>query len=246
MRGEPRRFFFAHVQKAAGTSLFGQLQREFPRAALYPDPSDAAPMPAPILFVSHLEARYRLRRDDIRVVTGHFPLRTTEVLGDPFTTMTVVREPVERTLSFLRHHRRRNTEDAGRSLEEIYEDPIRFHGLVENNMVKMFSLTPDEMTAGDGLMTHVRDFGPERRARAREGLESVDVLGLDTDYPAFVGELSTRFGWDLGEVMTSNRTEPVDVPASFRRRIAADNEADVELFEFATELHARRRSGGDA
>jgi len=26
-----RRFFFAHVQKAAGTSLFIQLQREFER-----------------------------------------------------------------------------------------------------------------------------------------------------------------------------------------------------------------------
>ncbi len=236
-----RRFFFAHVQKAAGTSLFVQLQREFDRPQIYPDPSDEVPGPAPILFVSHLRERYRARRDEIRVVTGHFPLRTGELLGDDFATMTVVREPVERTLSFLRHHRRKTPSDAHRPLEELYDDPIRFHGMIENNMVKMFSLSPEEMTAGDGLMTHVRDFGPDRLARAKEGLASVDVMGLDVHFDDFVAELDTRFGWDLGVPMHANRTEPDDVPESFRRRIAADNADDIELFDFAREIHAARR-----
>src|SRR5207244_5658466 len=117
MTAERRRFFFAHVQKAAGTSLFVQLQRHFERDEIYPDASDMTPGPAPILFVSHLCDRYRVRRDRIRVVTGHFPLRASELLGDDFVTLTVVRDPVERTLSFLRHHRHRTPAGAGRSLE---------------------------------------------------------------------------------------------------------------------------------
>ena len=40
------------------------------------------------------------------MVTGHFPLCTTELLGGAFTTFTVLRDPVERTLSYLRHHRK--------------------------------------------------------------------------------------------------------------------------------------------
>jgi hypothetical protein len=236
-----RRFFFAHVQKAAGTSLFIQLQRHFERDEIYPDPSDKVPGPAPILLVSHLRERYQARRDRIRVVTGHFPVRASELLGDDFVTLTVVREPVERTLSFLRHHRQRTPADADRSLEEIYDDPVRFHGLIRNNMVKMFSLSPEEMLAGDGLMTFVPDFTPARLDEAKARLEQIDVLGIDVRFPDFVDELNTRFDWRLGAPTHANRTERDDVPASFRRRIAQDNAADVELFAFAQDLYERRR-----
>ncbi len=49
--------------------------------------------------------RWKARRDEIRVVTGHFPLCVTELLDADFATFTVLRDPVERTLSYLRHHR---------------------------------------------------------------------------------------------------------------------------------------------
>jgi hypothetical protein len=241
MTDDPRRFFFAHVQKAAGTSLFAQLQRHFDRNQIYPDASDDFARPAPVLLVSHLRERYRIRRNEIRIVTGHFPVRASELLGDEFITLSVVREPVERTLSFLRHHQRRTPVDAERSLEELYDDPIRFHGLIHDNMVKMFSLSPQEMIAGDGLMTHVHDFTPGRLDRAKAGLAEIDVLGLDVHFSEFVDELSARFAWDLGAPMHANRTEPDDVAPSFRRRIAADNAADVELFDFARHLYAERR-----
>ncbi len=237
-----RRFFFAHVQKAAGTSLFVQLRRHFEPSEIYPDSSDRIPGPAPVLFVSHLRERYRVRRDRIRIVTGHFPVRTTELLGDDFVTMSVVRDPVERTLSYLRHHRLRTVADGDRPLEEVYEDPIRFHGLIHNNMVKMFSLTPEEMVAGDGLMTHLDDFGAVRVQRAKDQLERIDVLGIDEDYQRFVDEISIRFGWRLGPAPHANRTQSDGAPKSFRRRIAEDNAADVELFAFARELHGRRRA----
>lgn len=241
MTVDERRFFFAHVQKAAGTSLFVQLQRHFERDEIYPDPSDKIPGPAPTVFVSHLRDRYRVRRDRIRIVTGHFPVRASELLGDDFITLTVVRDPVERTLSFLRHHRRRTPADADRPLEALYDDPIRFHGLIHNNMVKMFSLTPEEMVAGDGLMTHVKDFTAARLEQAKQGLAGVDVMGIDTQFHDFVDELGTRFGWRLGAPSHTNRTEPHEVAKAFRRRIEEDNAADVELFAFALELDSQRR-----
>ena len=244
MKRRPRRFFFAHVQKAAGTSLFAQLRRHFDRDEIYPDPSDNVPGPAPVLFVSHLQARYAVRRGRIRVVTGHFPIRVTEVLDDEFVTLSVLRDPVDRTLSFLRHHRLRTPADAHRSLEEIYSDPIRFHGLIHNNMVKMFSLSPGEMALGDGLMTHVKDFSTARFEEAKQRLASVDVLGIDSHFDAFLDELVARFGWRLGQMMHANRTPADDVSASFRRRIARDNAADVELFVYAQQLCAQRRRTG--
>jgi hypothetical protein len=246
MTEDPRRFFFAHVQKAAGTSLYRQLQRHFEGGQIYPHPSEYGAGPTRNLLVSQLCDGYRIRRDRIRIVTGHFPVRSRELLGDDFITLTVVRDPVERTLSYLRHHRRRTPADAARPLEELYEDPIRFHGLIHNNMVKMFSLSPEEMMAGDGLMTHVEDFTPSRVERAKDELAKVDVLGLDVHFAEFVDELSARFGWRLGAPDHANRTEPADAAQSFRRRIAADNAADCELFAFACDLYAERRRNAGA
>ena len=248
------RFFFAHVQKAAGTSLSVRLKREFRREQIYPDASDADTAPAdgdagprfprlgPTLLVSRLLERYAVRRDEIRIVTGHFPLRTAELLGDEFRTLTLLREPVERTLSSLRHLQARTPADRDRPLEELYDDPVRYHGLIHNHMVKMFSLSPEEILAGDGVMARVEVFTPARLAEAKSRLGGVDVLGLHDQLDEFCDELTERFGWRLGSDVHANRTEPVEVAASFRARIAADNAADAELYEHARTLWATRRA----
>ena len=249
------RFFFVHVHKAAGTSLLLRLRRHFAREQLYPDDSDVAAAVgddgsprlhlAPTLFVSHLLERYRARRDRIVLVAGHFPLRTTELLGDPFMTLTLVREPVERILSSLRHHRELTPGDHDRPLEELYDDPIRFHGMLHNHMVKMFSLSPEEIRVGDGMMTHVEQFTPRRLEEAKQRLTGVDVLGLHDHVDEMCVQLSDRFGWRLGTSVHANFTEPVAVAESFRRRIAADNALDADLYEYARDLWSARRRAGN-
>jgi len=232
---EPRRFFFVHVQKTAGTALWRRLKEQFTPAEVYPGPGDGEP-PDTVLSVEHLRARWKARRAELRIVTGHFPLCTVELLDAPFVTLTLLRDPVERTLSQLRHHRETTPADAERPLEAIYEDPVRFE-LVHNHLVKMFSLTVDEMT--DGALTRVT-FTPERLARAKERLDVVDVIGLQTRFDDFCATLHERFGWDLGKPIFMNRTQPVAVSDAFRSRIAADNADDLELYEYAVTRYALR------
>ena len=126
---EPRRFFIVHMQKSAGTSLRDRLRNHFPESAIYPNRTDGADKRVSVISLRHLLERWDARGDEIRLVAGHFPLATTEVLGAPFVTLTVLRPPVERTLSYLRHQRGINKADAEKSLEEIYEDPFRFNAL---------------------------------------------------------------------------------------------------------------------
>jgi Sulfotransferase family len=228
-------FFFVHVQKTAGTTLWRRLKHQFAPEEVYPGPDDGRP-PTSVLVVEHLVERWNARRHQIRLVTGHFPLCTTELLHSDFVTLTLLREPVERTLSALRHHRQRTPDDRDLPLEEIYDNPLRFE-LVHNHMVKMFALTADEMT--DGALTHV-DFTREHLARAKERLSIVDVVGLQARFDDFCSELSERFRWTLGPPHVANRTTPVDVPDSFRERIEGDNQLDIELYDFAQELLAGR------
>jgi hypothetical protein len=223
------RFFFLHLQKTGGTALWRRLKQQFDPASVYPGPDDGRP-PEATISVDHLHERWKSRADEIRIVTGHFPLCTTELLGGTFTTLTLLRDPVERTLSYLRHHRETGGDDAAlRTLEEIYAEPIRFE-LLRNHMVKMLSLTIAEMT--NGALTHV-EFTPDRLDRAKAALQGVDVVGFQEDFDAFCAELTARFGWDLGPPVFMNRTTPVDVTDEFRARIAADNADDITLYEFA-------------
>ena len=255
MPDHPERFFFFHVQKAAGTSLMTRLQHHFGERAVYPDRSDGDE--DSVISVQQLQERWRARRDEIRVVAGHFPLCTADLLGGGFTTLTILREPVERTLSYLRHRRKEAPEDRDKSPEEIYRDPYRFEALVHNHMTKMFSLTADEARAwalksaevfslppdrsAPWILTKV-EFTPERLERAKEGLASVDAIGFQEHFDDFCGDLSRRFGWDLGPQPYFNRTEPSEISAAFRARIAEDNAMDVELYEFARGLCERRTS----
>jgi hypothetical protein len=236
MSDDDHRYFFVHVQKTAGTSLIRRLRHTYGQAGIYPNKTDGD-IVACVISVEHLLERWRARNHEIRVVTGHFPLCTAELLGGEFTTLTLLREPVERTLSYLRHHRVLTPEDRDTPLEKIYDDSFRFHGLVHNHMVKMFSLMREEMDAG--MLTRV-EFTPERLERAKERLAGVDAIGLQEDFDDFCTEVVDRFGWHLGEPLHANRTEPFEVSESFRARIAEDNALDVELYAFAQRLREER------
>ncbi len=231
----PDRYLFVHIQKTGGIALRERLINHFGARAVYPargvDGEDPVEL---VLSVDHLRRRLAARGDEIRVVAGHFPLCTAELLDGEWTTLTLLREPVARTLSYLRHHRENVRADRARSLEEIYDDPSRFHGFVENHMTRMLSLTPAEI-ADRAMLTRVR-MGRERLERAKEALARVDAVGLQERFEAFCDELSARFGWQLGEPEVVNASAPTEVSDAFRARIAEENALDVELYEFAKEL----------
>jgi hypothetical protein len=241
----PRRFFYVHVQKAAGTEVRERLKRHFAPEAMYPDRTDGDLFTvAPQVSVAQLLARWAVRKDQIRMITGHFPYSTPELLDADFVTLSVLREPVERALSHLRHHRKLTPGTEGMSLDQLYDavlTPEFFH----NHMVKMFSLTADEVAESASLgrwaALKVIDLTPERLAAAKANIERLDVLGLQDRLPEFCAELTARFGWDLGEPLFANRTPAEDAPVALRRRIAADNALDVELWEYSHDVYARRR-----
>ncbi len=232
------RFFYVHLQKTAGTSLLMRLRHAFGDTAVYPcDELDGARDQRTIM-VDHLVDRWHQRGDDIKVVAGHFPLATVELLDADFTTFTVLRDPVERTLSYLRYHKMFFPADAHLSLEEIYEDPFRFDGMIHNHMTKMFSLTVDEIQPA-GMLT-VQPIDNERLETAKRELELIDVVGLQETFDDFCAELTQRFGIDLGPELTANATRAEPVDDDLRQRIARDNAADVELYQFAQNLVAAR------
>ena len=228
------------MQKTGGTSLYTRTKRHFGEAGVYPNDSDGETWDAaPNLMVPVLLERWSERRDQIRLIGGHFPLCTRELLDADFTTFTVLRDPVERTLSYLRHHRELNSTDWDLTLEEMYEDQahlMHFRHFIGNHMVKMLTMRTEEMT--DGMMTLV-DLDRGRLEEAKEALEEMAEFGFQEDLEGFARRLEQRWGWRLGGPRRDQPTAPVKVSRSLRRRIAEDTARDRELYEYAREL-ARR------
>ena len=225
------RYFFLHLHKTAGTALWKRLQRQFEPDQLYPGPQDDR-APDRTLVPEYLLERYQARRDRIQVVTGHFPLCTTELLGDEFRTFTVLRHPVDRTISVLQHHRDLTPDDREKTLDEIYDDPVR-QLLIRNHMIKMVALRREEMT--DGALTDI-SFDRARLELAKERLAGIDLVGVQPRFEAFCDELGRRFGWDLGPPVEANKSTPAPVSDALRSRIALDNALDIEFYEFADTL----------
>lgn len=230
---EPERFFFLRFQKTGGTALVLRLRALFGPDAVYPRTADHGHAEA-VLWIDHLAASFQEHRDELRVIAGHFPLCATEVLDAPFRTFTVLRDPVDRSLSLLRMRAQRGPEQfRGMALEEIYEDP-RTQDTVRNHMVKMLSMRADEMESMPLTQPLVLD--DERLAVAKQRLAEIEVVGLQERYADFSAALEARFGWELEPDRRANQTQRQAVSEAFRKRLAADNELDLELYDHARSL----------
>lgn len=178
-----------------------------------------------------------------RLFHGHVPYAVTQrlALDRPPTTFTVLRDPVARIVSVLNQKKKHRPELADASLEEIYNNPKYFEGQILNHQAKIFAV-PNDSDLLSGFDPY--PVGPAELERAKENLNSVDVIGLQSDMPAFLGELEQRFGWKtLTSEVRENVSNKAEVSQSLQDRIAADNAIDLEFYRYAEKL-VRARAGG--
>jgi hypothetical protein len=272
--GPASRFLFVHVMKTGGTSLVLHLLKQFPPREVYPDAEldrrdrdDVAPYAA----LHDLAALSAARRAEIRVYAGHFPFMARDLIGPDVQTLTLLRDPVERTVSVLKHFKRLRDRYRDLSLEEIYDDPVVFRFFVENHQTKVFSVSaadaPDafasaltfeeisarldepgrdaRMVAPDADVPDTITIDAARLAQAKANLAAVAVIGADDDFHGFVEDLRARFGWWSRGIDDRPRAnvsvEPWAASTSLRARITADCRFDLELYAHARELISRRR-----
>jgi hypothetical protein len=253
---EPVRFFFIHVMKTGGTSFVWQMLSNFEPDEVYPSEVDrTSPTDvARYVFIPKMLDLSPERRARIRVYAGHLPYVASELLGIELVRLTLLRDPVDRAVSMLRHVKLRFEQYSQLSLEEIYDDDLVFRRYLDNQQTKVFALTAEERERALAGMETQPDTAPLARRllveprrfdQAKANLAKVDVIGLNERYGEFIDELHTRYGWWPNGVKEHVRTNVTSdrwpVSASFRRRIADDLGVDLEFYEYAKELVAARR-----
>jgi hypothetical protein len=235
-----QRFFVVHIMKTGGTSLLHQFHQNFAPEEVYPNREldmDAE------RFLKHLRVDYLLslseeRRRAIRVYMGHFPYVACELLGIDLVKLSLLREPIDRTVSLLQQLKRNGPRHKDSTLEQIYEHPNVFSRLTANHQTKVFATKAD-----DDLVDYnnVIVVDADRLALAKRNLAQIDVLGLTEQYDEFLDELQSRFGWHFNRNVRANENVAIEgASPELRRRIAKDNEFDLELYDYARDLLRQR------
>lgn len=239
MNESDQRFFFVHVMKTGGSTFRQHIKHNFPAlGAMYPDVELDGNVREANFIIEPLLQISPERKAQVRAYTGHFPFVVARLLDPRLITLTVLRDPVERTVSYLKQCKRLHVQHRDLALEEIYEDPFFNPTMIWNHQVKIFA-----MTSEDRLESHldVIEIDDERRRVAEANLESVDLLGLHSSYDEFLSDVQRRLGWEILERPSWRvSTEDWEVSDAFRRRVAEDNAADVAFYEFACQLAERR------
>lgn len=228
--------------KTAGTTFAAQLKAHFGPEAVFPcrdvdfaDPTDVTVYQN----VDRLVSTPPDRRTGVRVYTGHFPYMARDLLDPSLAALTILRDPVERTLSLLRQFQRSDPRFRNATLPQIYENEMVFRWFVHNHQTKVFALTPEDGARNVFFPLPIDD---ERFARACENLRKCSVVGLTEHYDAFLGRLNDHFCWWPAALPTETRNVdrlPRACEDGLRERIAEDNRYDLAFYDFARHLTGR-------
>lgn len=185
-----RPFFFVHLMKTGGTSFAFHARKHFTPEQVYPcaglDTVDSS-IQAQVLAYASLAGLRSLapaRRAAIRLYTGHFPYAATQLVGeataggtaipDPIV-LTLVREPVARTISTLRHFQRLGPGSVspgapnrfeGSRLEAIYDDAAVHSTFIRDHQVRIYSSALTDASDAFGSPSLYRDISARLQGAA--------------------------------------------------------------------------------
>jgi hypothetical protein len=246
-----------HIQKTAGTAL-----REVVRANLEPSELEIAPDLRDVRYEpDELLTWYRDwyaalgpdRRARLACVMSHSAGYLLPALDRPVETLVLVREPVDRVMSFYwekrrNYLRRRDRDTPFNLLERVYESPLpdrppqawpQFYNWQSRCLLSVFydvsKLPTTDGPPPDADLWH---------KRLQDLVERVYLVGVQDRFADYVGWLARRYGWSDSFVPQSgvNKQRPPlsDVPSEVRERILATNWLDAELYALCRQAQQRR------
>jgi hypothetical protein len=232
----------AHIPKTAGSTLVRVMQRQFrPQQVLsYENQLWAASIP-------EFRARVAAGIDNIRCIMGHIPFGALPPCARPVRYVTMLRDPVEWTLSvysFIRARIDRVPNDPRYPQRAVFE-PVRdmsleqFIEFMRNNRMGDFQTRfLSGGLAREDLLPPYSPLADDAIEAARAILQAPETtFGLVEQFDRSLLLFQRRLGWRRVYYrranVTEGRTRRVDVPAATIERIRALHARDLELYEWA-------------
>jgi hypothetical protein len=218
---------FSHIPKTAGTTLTSIIERQYDPSVIYKTEPDS--------FQKSLDLFKELpdaKRASLRLILGHMIFGFHEFLSQPYTYVTVLRDPVDRIVSYYYYilsypgHYLHNT---------VRSQKMSLMDLVSSGISKEFdNLQTRRLSANDKV-----GFGqcsPEMIEQAEQNLqEYFGVVGIMERFDETLLLMKSTFAWKSCYYekinVTKNRPKKHDVPKDVLDVISEYNKLDIELYK---------------
>ncbi len=226
---------FCHVPRTAGTTLNRIIERQY-------DPQENYWIGRDSPDDRELRAMSPERRKQIRMLRGHFPFGLHECFSGPSAYFTLLREPIERVISFYFFVRR---EPEHYAHEALLAKDMTLQRYVESRQTPITSNFATRMLSGTWAGKPDEPCDEDTLALAKRNLdEQFTVVGLTERFDETLLLLKQRFGW--GNVcyrqhnVTRSRPARETLSAETLAVLHEHNRLDLALYDHAKVLFERQ------
>lgn len=220
---------FLHIPKTAGTTLHHILLRHYSPGEIYTDVFSED------LAVDTFRNLPQERKDQIKILWGHFSFGLHQYLPQPTTYFTFLREPVERVLSHYYFVRSRPEFVLN---ERIEKEKLNVNEVIQQGLIVDIKNVQTRMLAGLPYLFPADAYTEEHLEIAKENLrQHFSVIGLVERFDESLLLLQQAFGWHNIYYMQYNKTlRHEEVSQETLKYIRDENALDMELYRHATTL----------
>jgi hypothetical protein len=230
---------FYHIPKSAGTTLNRILRLNYPREGLIECGINTQE------FMADLKTWPPERLAGIRLLQGHFPFGIHELLPGRAQYFTILRDPVDRVISYYYHAKREPLHYLHRM---IHENNWTLKNLLESGIPIMMNDGQVRFISGVFETPLYDEVDEGMLQQAIDNLQTFAVVGLTEQFDLTLFLLQQTFGWrrirykptNVGQNRVATAEHPPEIIAAVRRY----NRLDLLLYEEAQRLLAKQVATG--
>jgi hypothetical protein len=191
---------FQHIPRTAGTTLLSIVTEVYDKEDVF-------------LYYEHRLTDLFYLQKAPKVIFGHLPFGIHKLLDDEFSYVAVMRNPIERIKSVVRHLNRSNILNVDEYLLNNSQ----------NDMVKAFVYKPHTKNEEDYL------------EEAKENIKKYYNIGFTENFKSFVKKLGKQLKWPAFYFTVTNETSKDYVfTKEDTDKIIEKNLLDIKLYEWAS------------
>ena len=218
-------YVFVHITKTGGMTFKNLLEKNFTKEQIY----------RVFEFVKPFDSFHKnVNKDELLCINGHFNLNFAESCGlfpgKTFHYFTLLREPVDRGLSFYYHQKRKRPELPPIPIWLENKNGVSY---IERNNIMTKRLSSTVNPTRDDLELAKNNLLGMNFGFTEQFDEAVD--GFQKTFP----DVFKRMDYHKRNV-NSDRVKKVDEPQEIIDLVRKKNDLDVELYAFAKKLWKKK------